>query len=56
MNIRDELLTALVREILGPRNGRYEILPQDEDPRQEYITGVLEPRNARSQDERIEDR
>ncbi|ABY36118.1 MAG TPA: helicase [Chloroflexus aurantiacus] len=55
MNIRDELLTALVREILGPRNGRYEILPQDEDPRQEYITGVLEPRNARSQDERIED-
>jgi len=55
MNIRDELLTALVRETLGPRDGPHETLPYDNDPRQEYITGVLEPRNARSQDERIED-
>jgi len=55
MNIRDELLTALVREVLGPRNGPEETLPADHDPRQEYITGVLEPLNARSQDERIED-
>lgn len=55
MNIRDELLTALVRETLGPRNGPREILPDDNDPRQEYITGVLEPRNARTQDDRIED-
>lgn len=55
MNIRDELLTALVRETLGPRDGPREILPDDNDPRQEYITGMLEPRNARTQDERIED-
>lgn len=55
MNVRDELLTALVREVLGPRHGPRETLPADHDPRQEYITGVLEPRNARSQDERIED-
>lgn len=55
MNIRDELLTALVRETLGPRNGPGEILSDDNDPRQEYITGVLEPRNARTQDDRIED-
>ena len=55
MNIRDELLTALVRETLGPRNGPKEILPAENDPRQEYITGVLEPRNARTQDDRIED-
>jgi hypothetical protein len=55
MNIRNELLTALVREILGPRDGPNEILPYDHDPRQEYITGVLEPLNARTQDDRIED-
>ncbi len=55
MNIRDELLTALVRETLGPRNGPRETLPDNNDPRQEYITGVLEPRNARTQDDRIED-
>lgn len=55
MNVRDELLTALVREVLGPRDGPHETLPGDHDPRQEYITGVLEPRNARSQEERIED-
>ncbi|WP_298818807.1 hypothetical protein [Chloroflexus sp.] len=55
MNVRDELLTALVREVLGPRDGCYETLPADHDPRQEYITGVLEPRNARTQDDRIED-
>lgn len=55
MNVRDNLLTALVREVLGPRNGPRETMPGSHDPRQEYITGVLEPRNARSQDERIED-
>jgi len=55
MNVRDALLIALVKEVLGPREGPREILPEEEDPRQEYITGVLEPRNARSQDERVED-
>ncbi len=55
MNVRDALLIALVKEVLGPRNGPQESLPEEDDPRQEYITGVLEPRNARSQDERVED-
>lgn len=55
MNVRDALLIALVKEVLGPRNGPRESLPEEDDPRQEYITGVLEPRNARSQEERVED-
>lgn len=55
MNVRDALLIALVKEVLGPRDGPRESLPEEDDPRQEYITGVLEPRNARSQEARIED-
>lgn len=55
MNVRDEMLIALVKEVLGPRDGPLEVLPEDHDPRQEYITGVLEPRNARTQEERGED-
>lgn len=55
MNVRNEMLMALVREVLGPREGIEEILPEEQDPRHEYITGVLEPHNARSQDERVED-
>ncbi len=55
MNVRNEMLIALVREVLGPREGAHEVLPEEQDPRQEYVTGVLEPRNARTQDERGED-
>ncbi|MDX9955343.1 MAG: DISARM system helicase DrmA, partial [Anaerolineae bacterium] len=55
MNVRDEMLIALVKEVLGPRDGPLEVLPDDHDPRQEYITGVLEPLNARTQEERGED-
>lgn len=55
MNVRDEMLIALVKEVLGPRDGPLEVLPEDHDPRQEYITGVLEPQNARTQEERGED-
>lgn len=40
---RDLLLTALVKEVLGPRRGTVEILGADEDPLDEYITGVLSP-------------
>jgi len=52
---RDQMLIALVREVLGPRDGPHEILPEEQDPRVEYITGVLEPVSASSAEERIED-
>lgn len=44
MAARDELLTALSIEVLGPRRGPREHLDPDEDPRNEYISGVLGPR------------
>jgi hypothetical protein len=47
MNERDYLLAALIKEVLGPRGGAYEVLPPDQDPRQEYITGVLAPQGSR---------
>jgi hypothetical protein len=40
---RSAILSALAEEILGPRNGHDEILPDSENPRDEYITGVLAP-------------
>ena len=40
---RENILIALVEEVLGPRHGPYEILPANQDPRSEYITGVLAP-------------
>lgn len=55
MNVRDEMLIALVKEVLGPRDGPLEVLPEIQDPRSEYITGVLEPVGASTVDERIED-
>lgn len=45
---RDLLLTALVKEVLGPRSGSAETLRADEDPLDEYITGVLAPHQAPS--------
>lgn len=48
---REELLMALVREVLGPRGGPTEVLPTSQDPRSEYITGVLAPREAPVEDE-----
>jgi hypothetical protein len=47
MSERDYLLAALIREALGPRHGPREVLSPDQDPRHEYITGVLAPRGAR---------
>lgn len=43
MTERDHLVIDLVKELLGPRNGAYEHLPETGDPRNEYITGVLSP-------------
>lgn len=41
---RDLLVRALVAEVLGPREGAWEHLTREEDPLDEYITGVLAPR------------
>lgn len=43
MSERDQILISLVKEVLGPRNGPTEVLPEERDPRSEFITGVLEP-------------
>lgn len=58
MTERDQMLIALVKEVLGPRDGLNELMPnepEEQDPRSEYITGVLEPEKASSMEERIED-
>jgi hypothetical protein len=41
MGLRSELLTELVREVLGPRNGPFEEM--EASPVDEYLTGVLQP-------------
>ena len=46
MSVRTELLLQLRREVLGPRYSCNEILSENEDPRNEFITGVLIPRDA----------
>src|SRR5690349_4136301 len=46
MTERDQILIELVKEVLGPRSGPFEILPDTQDPREEYITGVLAPARA----------
>src|SRR4051812_38713991 len=43
---RDLLVGALIQELLGPRGGPRETLPPEEDPRDEYVTGVLAPHTA----------
>ncbi len=50
MSVRTELLLSLRQEVLGPRESCYEVLPSQQDPRNEFITGVLIPRNARDED------
>ena len=54
MTEREHILTALVEEVLGPRDGPYEILPDDQEPQGEYITGVLAPAFASRQSADIE--
>jgi hypothetical protein len=51
---RDEMLVALVQEIMGPRGGPTEVLPANQDPRDEYITGVLAPARAQRHPDDIE--
>jgi len=59
MNVRNEMVVALVKEVLGPRDGPQEVLPPGQDPFSEYITGVLQPpvknHNQLGLEERIED-
>jgi Lhr-like helicase len=45
---RDQLLSSLVKEVLGPRNGPHEVLRADEDPLEEYLCGVLAPYQSAS--------
>lgn len=52
MPLRDRLIVTLGREILGPRNGPHERLTgtgggDPPDPSDEYIVGVLEPKDFR---------
>ena len=54
MTERERILTALVEEVLGPRDGPCEILPVDQEPQGEYITGVLAPASASRQSADIE--
>jgi len=43
--MRSNLYHSLIAELLGPRNGAEETFPHDIDPRDEYITGILEPQD-----------
>ncbi|MEH2141113.1 DISARM system helicase DrmA [Nostoc sp.] len=51
MSVRTELLLSLKQEVLGPKHSCYEVLPQEEDPRNEFITGVLIPKDASDEKE-----
>ena len=51
---RENILVALVEEVLGPRSGPLEVLTADLDPRAEYITGVLAPTSAQRPPDDIE--
>src|SRR4028119_6204 len=50
MSVRTELLLNLRQEVLGPRESYFEVLPSLQDPRNEFITGVLIPRDASDED------
>ena len=54
MTEREHILVALVEEVLGPRGGPNEVLPTEQDPRSEYITGVLAPVAAQRPPDDIE--
>ena len=54
MGEREHILVALVEEVLGPRDGPHEVLPTEQDPRSEYITGVLAPVSAQRPPDDIE--
>ncbi|NEO33664.1 MAG: helicase [Symploca sp. SIO3C6] len=50
MSVRTELLLSLRKEVLGPRKSCDEVLPSQQDPRSEFITGVLIPKDASNDD------
>ena len=50
MSVRTELLLSLRQEVLGPRESCYEVLQTQQDPRNEFISGVLIPRDASDED------
>lgn len=50
VSARTELLLSLIRELLGPRDSLDEVLPPDQDPRNEFITGILIPKAANPED------
>jgi hypothetical protein len=54
MTSRHGIVINLVKEVLGPRSGAREVLPQDQDPRDEFITGILAPVPPENQKEEIE--
>lgn len=43
MSARDRLYISMVKELLGPRGDSSEVM--DRDPRDEYVTGILEPQD-----------
>jgi len=43
MSVRLDEYTALIKELLGPRKGSEEMMVND--PRSEYVTGILEPKD-----------
>ena len=47
MSVREELFTALFKELVGPRESIDEMM--DDDPREEYLAGVLEPQSFQHQ-------
>jgi hypothetical protein len=51
---REHVLVALFEEVLGPRDGINEILTETENPRDEYITGVLAPAQAAKEEDNID--
>lgn len=45
--MREFIISELVKEVLGPRNGTHERM--NGNPRDEYITGILAPYGAEAE-------
>src|SRR5437870_489966 len=45
MSVRQRQYISLIKELLGPRGGPEEIMEEGKDPRNEYIAGILEPKD-----------
>jgi hypothetical protein len=52
VTVRTELLLGLRCEVLGPKQSSNEVLSDQQNPRDEFITGVLLPRDASEEDAR----